>query len=310
VIAHRRGDGTDESGAATIAVAESPSARRSFTMTRKLLSWTIAAALAGATPAFAAAVTFVSVTGTDSGSCATPAAPCRTFQYAFSQTVRNGEIFALTPGDFGPVVIRRSISISGVEGAGIFGPPHVSQLIVVEWDADAVVNLTGLTFERSAAYANGPHLSGIVVNPGGGVVTVRNCVFRNAGFDALESAGSRLLIEDSSFSDSRFVNIRLGNVRSAAIGQNLVHRVVSQAAWKAIDSWNSRVTISDSVLANSEMGLENRSPNNSPIFMTRSMVTGNSSRGLEVPALSSGGDNFIRGNATDVVGAITNIGRQ
>jgi hypothetical protein len=85
-------------------------------MTRKLLAWTIAVALAGATPAFGAAVT-----GADVGSCATPATPCRTFQYALLKTVRNGEIFAMTPGDYRPVRIYKSVSITGVEGAGIFG---------------------------------------------------------------------------------------------------------------------------------------------------------------------------------------------
>jgi hypothetical protein len=51
---------------------------------------------------------------------ASPYAPCRTFQFALSQTSPGGEIKALDPAPYGVVVITKSISITGVEGAGIF----------------------------------------------------------------------------------------------------------------------------------------------------------------------------------------------
>ena len=65
----------------------------------------------GAAPALAASpVTFVSGKGTDSGTCASPAAPCRTFQFTLSQTSPGGEIKARDPADYGGVT----------RGAGIF----------------------------------------------------------------------------------------------------------------------------------------------------------------------------------------------
>ena len=72
----------------------------------------------GAAPALAASsVTFVSGKGADSGTCASPANPCRSFQFAFGQTSAGGEIKALDPAHYGRVTITNSISITGVEGA-------------------------------------------------------------------------------------------------------------------------------------------------------------------------------------------------
>jgi hypothetical protein len=64
-------------------------------------------------------VTYVSGKGTDSGNCSPPANPCRTFQFAVNQTLPGGEVKALDPADYSPVTINKSISITGVVGAGI-----------------------------------------------------------------------------------------------------------------------------------------------------------------------------------------------
>jgi hypothetical protein len=57
--------------------------------------------------------------GTDAGTCAAPTNPCRTFQFAVNQTAAGGEVKALDPADYSPVTINTSISITGVDGAGI-----------------------------------------------------------------------------------------------------------------------------------------------------------------------------------------------
>jgi hypothetical protein len=70
-------------------------------------------------PAWAAtSVTYVSGKGTDAGTCAAPTNPCRTIQFAVNQTAAGGEVKALDPADYSPVTINKSISITGVEGAG------------------------------------------------------------------------------------------------------------------------------------------------------------------------------------------------
>jgi hypothetical protein len=85
----------------------------------------------GAAPALAlSSVTFVSGKGIDTGNCAGPAHPCRTFQFAFGQTSPGGEIKALDPAPYGPMTITNSISITGVEGAGIFRTSAVDAITI------------------------------------------------------------------------------------------------------------------------------------------------------------------------------------
>ncbi len=99
-----------------------------------------------AAPVLAASlVTFVSGEGTDSGTCASPANPCRTFQFAFGQTSPGGEIKALDPDDYGPITITQSISITGVDGAGIDTPS--SDDITINAGPNDTVNLSRLILD-------------------------------------------------------------------------------------------------------------------------------------------------------------------
>ena len=63
--------------------------------------------------------TFVSGTGTDSGTC-TRTAPCRTFAFALSVTTAGGEIDVLDTAGYGPVTIIHAIGIVN-DGAGTAG---------------------------------------------------------------------------------------------------------------------------------------------------------------------------------------------
>ena len=94
-----------------------------FLFPRAIAGALLALPFLGAAPARASSpVTFVSGKGADTGTCASPAAPCRTFQFALGQTSAGGEIKALDPAPYGPVTITNSISITGVEGASINRP--------------------------------------------------------------------------------------------------------------------------------------------------------------------------------------------
>lgn len=64
--------------------------------------------------------TYVSGKGTDTGGCATPAAACRTFAYAITQTSASGIIIVIDPADYAPVTITKSISIVA-DGGGPAG---------------------------------------------------------------------------------------------------------------------------------------------------------------------------------------------
>jgi hypothetical protein len=83
--------------------------------------------------------TFVSTTGTDSGNC-NPTAPCRTFNYAMTQTADGGEVVALTSGGYGAIDITKSVQIVAPLGvhAGI-SPSSGVQLPGLATGADAAV---------------------------------------------------------------------------------------------------------------------------------------------------------------------------
>ena len=67
-------------------------------------------ALGSVNAASAAARTFVSGKGTNSGDCALTA-PCRSFAYAITQTNDGGEIVVLDTAGYGGVNITKSVSI-------------------------------------------------------------------------------------------------------------------------------------------------------------------------------------------------------
>src|SRR5438045_4016837 len=61
--------------------------------------------------------TWVSGVGDDANPCSR-AAPCLTFQHAHDTTAAGGEINCLDPGNFGQVIINKSISIVCDEETG------------------------------------------------------------------------------------------------------------------------------------------------------------------------------------------------
>jgi hypothetical protein len=261
---------------------------------RRQIAFSGAVALAGlaAAPALAGAVSFVSVTGDDTRSCATPGTACRTFQRAHDATSAHGEIIALTPGDYRPLTITKSISVTGVEGAGIFGGPSGTIQITVAAGASDVVYLTGLTLDGS------PDLGRAVSVTSVGHLTARKCTIVNLTASAFFVDAGRALIEDSSASQ-----VRYGLFLTSSATRALVHRFVATASESAGIHGEAPATIAETSIAGSGKGVELDG------FMSRSVVTGSSLDGVK-GAVTSAGDNFIRGNGTNVTGTITNIGRQ
>jgi hypothetical protein len=106
--------------------------RGKFTMLKlggllSLAAGLILTAVCLSAPAQAHPVAYVSGKGTDKGDCSTPVNPCRSFQFAVNQTpsggrgqgARSRRLFSLDPADYSPVTINKSITITGVQGAGI-----------------------------------------------------------------------------------------------------------------------------------------------------------------------------------------------
>jgi hypothetical protein len=114
-------------------------------------------ALVVASPAVALSPrTFVASTGVNTGSCAV-SAPCRTFQFALSQTIAGGEVVAIDSAGFGAVFINQSITL--------VAPPGVY--------AGVSVFSAGIGVNIAAGAADAIVLRGLVINSVGGNKGVR-----------------------------------------------------------------------------------------------------------------------------------------
>jgi hypothetical protein len=165
--------------------------------------------------------TWVSSLGNDANQC-TRAAPCMTFAGAMASTLPGGEIDVLDPGDFGPVVITKAISIDG-EALGVGGilPGPGTSGIVINAGVKDVVNLRGLIFDGATA----PGTSGIVFNSGASL-NIDNCViqgFSGAGIAILPGVGSastaRFTVQNTSiFNNGAGVSIKpTGGIAATAV---------------------------------------------------------------------------------------------
>src|ERR1700752_2860632 len=153
--------------------------------------------LAGAMTAQAGVATWVSGTGTNTGTCPITA-PCKTFAYAHGQTTANGAINVLSSGNFGPLTITKSISIvaQGVEavidtGAGGAG-------VIVQAGA-GIVSLRGLTIDLRGTSTIG------ISFVSGAALHVQDSVIRRvtSGIQFSPAAGtSELYVSDSLIADS------------------------------------------------------------------------------------------------------------
>lgn len=260
-------------------------------------------------PAWAFSVTtYVSGKGTDTGTCASPATPCRTFQFAFNQTFPGGEIKALDPADYSPVTINRSVSIVGVEGAGILRFT-AGDIITINAGASGVVNLSNLTLEGFNKTAT----NGITLNSAGSL-TIRNCTarnFSNNGINLKPTTALKFLIADAVAANNGNVGAVVFPQGAGTANGTLDHVAVEKNAvgvFTATPGGAVDVTAVDSVASdNSDAGFFLSV--GTTLRLSRSTATRNSS-GVNVSGTArSAGNNFINGNTTaDVSGTLTNDG--
>ena len=184
--------------------------------------------LANATPSRAAAETWVSGTGVNSGSCPITA-PCRSFDFAHGQTNPGGTINVLSAGNFGAVTITKSISIvaDGVEAA-IHGGGAIGAAIKIEAGDGDIVSLRGLTIDLRGSSNDG------ISFRSGAALHVHNSVIRRsvAGiYFAPTSGTSELYVADSVIADSRefgiFFNPQLSHGARAMLDRVRVENAAS-----------------------------------------------------------------------------------
>jgi hypothetical protein len=195
-------------------------------MTRIVMAAALALAVLPAVSAQAQAPrTFVSAAGSDSNPCSF-AAPCRHFQAAVMATSAGGEVDALDPAGYGPIIISQAITIEG-QGWSYIAPPAdgngitinaVSGKVVIHGVSLNGVGITGTT-------------NGIVFNSGGSL-DVQESVIRNFNFDGI-------LFQPNTSSDSKIFlsNTLVSNIGGAGIvinpsglgGQRTAFSITSRA---------------------------------------------------------------------------------
>ena len=159
-----------------------------------------------AAPARSATRVWVSGSGDDvngSNLICSITSPCATFQQAADVAGAGGEINVLTPGDYGPLFVRNSLSITN-DGAGeasiLAGPGSATQGtgIVVEAGAGDVVSLRGLVIDGQGVGGEGISIFGA------SAVHIQNCVIRNfeqaergLGISLSSSGNTKLFVSDT-----------------------------------------------------------------------------------------------------------------
>src|SRR5688500_6637192 len=110
--------------------------------THVIISTVVAGLLTAAAPVSAATI-FVSPTGADTGTCGSPASPCKTLQRGHDRVDPGGTVLLSEPGTYGPATLNKSLNVRGVPGAGIFSPGATSCLTINGGGNDTIV-LDGL----------------------------------------------------------------------------------------------------------------------------------------------------------------------
>ncbi len=275
---------------------------------------------------------FVASNGSNVGGC-TPAAPCRNFDYAISQTNVGGEVVVLDSAGYGPVNITKAITIVAPPGvyAGISVFTGVG--IAVNAAGTDTVILRGLTINgqggdsgirvlaAGTVQIEGCVISGlnkgIYVEPSQPIhVVVLNTILRNnngVGLGAVSQsvAGSQSdLVASKVEVRNNASGIVINAIRRVEIAESVIVNNygygMSFVASGGLLSENPSVAIDRSVVAQNDYGVDaaGSSPFTTVVNVANSMISGNSLVGVESGALS-----YIRVAGTQINGNGTGIQR-
>ncbi|MEA2903504.1 MAG: hypothetical protein QOI12_891 [Alphaproteobacteria bacterium] len=206
--------------------------------------------------------TFVSATGTDSGTC-TRATPCRTLAFAHGVTASGGEIAILDTAGYGSLTITKSISIvnpGGVE-AGILASAGGDALTIAAAGSD-VISLRGLTIEGAGSGANG-----IVLTTGGKLTIVDSVVrgFTANGINIAPSSGATtFFIGNTLVSDNGSIGIRIAPPLGIATASGSMNHVAAN------NNGANGIHVSGALTFGAAM----------KVTITNSVATGNTSVGI------------------------------
>ncbi|MDQ6867224.1 MAG: right-handed parallel beta-helix repeat-containing protein [Pseudomonadota bacterium] len=248
----------------------------------------------GAAPALAGSpVTFVSGKGADSGTCASPATPCRTFQFALDQTSPGGEIKALDPADYGPVTITNSISITGVEGASINRPS--GNHITINAGPNDTINLSHLTLDGLKTAPRG------IILHTGGPLTVTHCTVRNftsIGIAVFPRGNTAFLIADTAVSDNSGASGIVVIPQGTGTAQGTLDHVSADKNDNGIFVAGPSTVLAVDSTATNNRNLGFFGSPSAVLRLSHSAAMGNGLDVIVQGRAESASNNFVRGNST------------
>lgn len=314
--------------------------RLSFLRTLAGAAVALTAALAvGSTAAHAQnARSWVASNGLDTAACSR-ANPCATFGVAITKTNPGGEITCVDAGNFGEVIINKSLTINceGVLGSNASSLTATSNFIVNMFAAGDRAILRGLDIDRASALvdaitfnglgtlvldrvkisgAKGDGISGILFNPtGAGRLIVTDSIIANnggpttgAGIRVVPQAGAsaQVLLERVNVSGNTFGIAADGTGSTGGINMTISDSVAASNTQDGIIAVTPGggapigVLVTNSKSVNNAVGIRSIGPNVT-VRVKNSDIAGNST-GLSFSgggALLSFGNNAVQANGSN-----------
>jgi len=250
-------------------------------------------ALAMPTQAQAPIRVFVSGSGSDSNNCSV-AAPCRTFQGAYSAVAAGGEIDVLDPAGYGDLTIGKALSIQGHGYGGITATGSAG--ITISAGSSDAINLRGLIIDGAGSSSNGIYFTS------GGTLNIQDCVVRNiyTGVWIYTGGSSQLFMSDTIVSDIGAGAITV-NAGTPPVTLYL-NDVEADNSYSGVSAYGSGafIDIRNSSISGNSYGLY--ANDGAVIHLSASNLTGNF-RGWTIDtgggSIESTGDNLIDDNSND-----------
>ncbi len=269
--------------------------------------------------------TAVSVNGNDANTCA-PAAPCRTFARAMSQTNASGEILVLDSAGYGPFTIDRSVTVEAAPGIYAGVTATSGNAITLSLPASGKAVIRGLTLEGLGTGSAG-------VYGFAGIVHIENCIVD--GFvSGIVDGGYTVTISDTEVRNNTYAGIIVANAGNRAVLERV--RIKNNVSYGLIVQQSASATIRNSVVTGNSAGLSAifssvlnvesteatrnvtgiYSDSSGVVRVSNAFVTDNGSSGLrnDKGTMESWQNNKVRGNLADfgsgTGGVLTNVSQQ